>query len=204
MRSLIFLAIVLLSTHLASAQNPCNATTCSQCLANAPTCAWCATAVSSSVACIRNNATASLACPNRLITDNCQTDCQDKVTCVECVLSVATCVFCETSQMCIPGGLSGPSHDLGFTCPAWKTLQCYVTGLLAIIIVCSVAAAVIVIIVVCCCCCWCRRRRRAREAALLEDRDDHTPKARTMEEIAPKTTARRRELELKYGLKPNV
>jgi hypothetical protein len=81
-----------------------------------------------------------------------------------------------------------------------------VTGIIAAIIVSSIGGFIILVVVICCCC-WCRRRRQARldKEALVDQYAEHDYyKQKSVEETAPKTTERRRELEKKYGLKPRV
>jgi len=61
---------------------------------------------------------------------------------------------------------------------------------------------VIVIIIICCCCRRCRKAKLEKERLLDEYAEMEYYRGKSLEETAPKTTARRRELEQKYGLRP--
>ena len=77
-----------------------------------------------------------------------------------------------------------------------------VPAIIAAAVVGGVVGLVLLIILICCCC-WCRRRRQAalKKEALLDAYQEHEYfRVKPAEEIAPKTTARRREFAEKYGI----
>eukprot|EP00698_Gefionella_okellyi_P010155 TRINITY_DN2616_c0_g1_i1.p1 TRINITY_DN2616_c0_g1~~TRINITY_DN2616_c0_g1_i1.p1 ORF type:complete len:164 (-),score=15.17 TRINITY_DN2616_c0_g1_i1:758-1249(-) len=142
---------------------------------------------------------------------NCtHTNCGDCVT-GSGILSL-TCGWCTLNGgFCLPAGdpkttppAGAPPYGCNGDVNSWKIGQCVFNTVIIIAICCGVGALIILIIVICCCC-YCSRKRRERLAKeqLLDDNAEmdyyrHKP----VEETAPKTTAKRRELEEKYGIRP--
>eukprot|EP01130_Rhizamoeba_saxonica_P000106 TRINITY_DN10124_c0_g1_i1.p1 TRINITY_DN10124_c0_g1~~TRINITY_DN10124_c0_g1_i1.p1 ORF type:complete len:174 (-),score=26.66 TRINITY_DN10124_c0_g1_i1:74-595(-) len=121
-------------------------------------------------------------------------DCGSFTTCNDCG-ATDHCIWCQNIQgikSCVAGGMFGPEE---VKCEKWYWKMCFIETTIFWIIVGSIASLLILTILICLCRCMCCSGRRR---IIEEDYIDFN--SYRNESNTPKTDARRRELQQKYGV----
>ena len=138
-------------------------------------------------------------------------ECSVHTTCQECGKNLK-CVWCGGEEQCVEGMFYGPADDAN--CTDWQWVQCYVSGLQALIVVGAGIGAIVVVGVLICCCCCCRKdvddgekwRRKHRYHRLNSSTSSSNLSESYLESsfAESKASKRRQEIREKYGIGASI
>ena len=92
-------------------------------------------------------------------------------SCSACTTNPTQCVWCEYSNSCVAGSLTGPTDKKACPNNDWQIAKmCFVHGNIVIIVVPTVVVSLVLAILICIYC-KCRKRSKAKYAKLMSDFD---------------------------------